>query len=193
MSSKLLPDSTLNWLSTHNDKNVSKSSLPSARASRFQVHASQVLASWHSHAHFKTCAYATWHGNPAVDQVIVRLRGGGPNLCLYLTSHALSERQDVEQATAMGKKIRALTAEYFLGSIWCNLLGAAPDEAAALGGVARAALPQLTQDDPRVPLVSWNESCVGAIRAWRASGHPHARPSSRPLQPSRPFLPNYLR
>ena len=51
----------------------------------------------------------------------------------------LSEWQDIEQPTATGKKTRASTAGYFLGSIRCNLSGAAPDEAAALGEVARGA------------------------------------------------------
>ena len=151
------------------------------------------------------CANATWHGNAAVDQVIVGLRSGGPNLCMCLTSQALSERQDTEQPTTMSKKTRASTTEYFLNSILYYLLGAVARRSSRTGwrraGLVRshdqrqvqcprcAALPQWTRDDPRAPQVPWDESCVGATHAWRASGHPHARPSSRPLQPSRQISP----
>ena len=112
------------WLSTHNDKNsrsVSKSS--PQNADPFSEGVQVASASFASLGlvtlpcplqNMRRCRVA-WH--PAVHQVIVRLRGGGPNLCLYLTSHALSEWQDIEQPTAMGKKIRASTAEHFLGSI----------------------------------------------------------------------------
>ena len=140
-------------------------------------------------------------------QVFARLRGGGPYVCFVLDLPR--PRPNVK----ISSRLRSWTRRHELrqqstSSVQsrCNLSGAAPDEAAALGGVARvagamlmlkgqvqclpcAALPQMTQDDPRVPLVPWNQPCGGAIHAWRASGHPHARPSSRPLQPSRPFLP----
>ena len=68
-----------------------------------------------------------------------------------------------------------------------KLTGAAQDEAAALGGDARAAgaiscsragaMPRVvrlfhngTQDCPQVPLVPWSESCVHTAHDWRYSG-----------------------